>query len=112
MLRWITTAALGAFLMTFTACNTVHGFGKDMEQGGQKIQEKTGKNAQEWSFRSRIKTAGLHGKTGGCFMRQMYCVSAWSSCTDSLIPCDSAVGQASAHGNWERRIIRHCPYPV
>lgn len=48
MLRWIVTAALTLLLMTLPACNTVHGLGKDMEQGGQKIQEKTGKNAQEW----------------------------------------------------------------
>jgi predicted small secreted protein len=27
--------------MVFTACNTAHGFGEDMENAGQSIQEKT-----------------------------------------------------------------------
>lgn len=48
MLRWIATACLLTSLLALPACNTVHGFGKDLEQGGQRIQEKTGKNAQDW----------------------------------------------------------------
>jgi len=27
--------------VVFTACNTAHGFGEDMENAGQKVQDKT-----------------------------------------------------------------------
>lgn len=34
---------LMAAVLTLTACNTVHGFGKDLEKVGDQIQEKSKK---------------------------------------------------------------------
>ncbi len=48
MLRRIAILTLGLCLLALAGCNTMHGFGKDMERGGQKIQEKTGQKAQDW----------------------------------------------------------------
>jgi predicted small secreted protein len=42
MKKLIFTLLLGAALLTFVnGCNTVHGFGQDMEKAGDKIQEGT-----------------------------------------------------------------------
>ena len=48
MMRWIATFCLCLSLLTLVGCNTLHGFGKDVEKGGQKIQEKTAPKATDW----------------------------------------------------------------
>lgn len=37
----ILTLVLAGFATTLFGCNTAHGFGKDVENTGEKIQEKT-----------------------------------------------------------------------
>lgn len=34
-LGWL---AVGCLILTLSACNTMHGLGKDIERGGEKIQ--------------------------------------------------------------------------
>lgn len=43
MHKWI---AIGLLLSTLglTACNTMHGFGQDVERGGEKVQNAADKN--------------------------------------------------------------------
>lgn len=38
-LKFCLMLIIASFVLT--ACNTAHGFGKDVEEGGEKIQEKT-----------------------------------------------------------------------
>jgi predicted small secreted protein len=38
--RILATLTLLGLLGTIAGCNTMHGFGEDMERGGEKIQEK------------------------------------------------------------------------
>jgi len=38
--RFLSTLVLLGMLGTIAGCNTMQGFGKDMERGGEKIQEK------------------------------------------------------------------------
>ena len=38
--RILTGLALLAILATVAGCNTMHGFGQDIERGGEKIQDK------------------------------------------------------------------------
>jgi predicted small secreted protein len=38
--RILAALILLGMLGTIAGCNTMHGFGKDMEKGGEKIQEK------------------------------------------------------------------------
>lgn len=35
---WWGWLAIGGLLLTLSACNTMHGLGKDIERGGEKIQ--------------------------------------------------------------------------
>lgn len=39
--RILATLMLLGAIVTFAGCNTMHGFGQDMERGGEKIQEKS-----------------------------------------------------------------------
>ncbi len=39
--RFLALAVLAASMAALTACNTMHGAGKDMERGGEKIQDAT-----------------------------------------------------------------------
>ena len=39
--RILATLMLLGMLGTIAGCNTMHGFGQDMERGGEKIQEKS-----------------------------------------------------------------------
>ena len=39
--RVLLTVALIGVVTTFLGCHTAHGFGKDVERTGEKIQEKT-----------------------------------------------------------------------
>lgn len=48
LLRTGLLACLMAAALTMQACNTIHGAGKDIEKGGQLIQESTGQKAQDW----------------------------------------------------------------
>jgi entericidin B len=38
--RILTTLMLLGMLGTIAGCNTMHGFGQDVERGGEKIQDK------------------------------------------------------------------------
>ena len=38
--RILATLMLVGMLGTIAGCNTMHGFGQDMERGGEKIQDK------------------------------------------------------------------------
>ena len=40
--------ALVTCVLTAVGCNTVHGLGQDIEKGGQKLQDASGTQAQEW----------------------------------------------------------------
>jgi predicted small secreted protein len=40
----LTTLLITGLAVVFTGCNTMHGAGKDIERGGEKIQEKTDDN--------------------------------------------------------------------
>lgn len=40
--------ALFAFILTTAGCNTVNGLGQDIEKGGQKLQNVSGTQEQEW----------------------------------------------------------------
>jgi predicted small secreted protein len=39
----LTMMALVAWIALLTGCNTMHGLGTDIERGGEKIQDKSGK---------------------------------------------------------------------
>lgn len=39
--RILSLLILLGVLGTFAGCNTMHGFGQDMERGGEKIQDKS-----------------------------------------------------------------------
>lgn len=39
MYKTIAAALIAAFAMSLTACNTIGGAGKDIERGGEKIQD-------------------------------------------------------------------------
>ena len=41
--RILATMMLLGILGAIAGCNTMHGFGQDMERGGEKIQEKSAK---------------------------------------------------------------------
>lgn len=35
---WLGWVAIGGLVMILSGCNTMHGLGKDIERGGEKIQ--------------------------------------------------------------------------
>jgi entericidin B len=41
--RILAVAALIVFVCSLSACNTVHGLGKDIESGGKAIEKSSGK---------------------------------------------------------------------
>lgn len=43
MMRKFLAVAVVAWIAPLAGCNTMHGFGQDMERGGEKIQEKAKK---------------------------------------------------------------------
>lgn len=38
--RLFVCACIAGMTLTFSACNTIHGAGQDIERGGEKIQQK------------------------------------------------------------------------
>ncbi|WP_110650565.1 entericidin A/B family lipoprotein [Salinicola peritrichatus] len=38
MKRWVRVLLAGCLMLALSACNTMHGLGKDIERGGEKIQ--------------------------------------------------------------------------
>ena len=43
MKRLLMMIVLAAWIALLAGCNTMHGLGTDIERGGEKIQEKSGK---------------------------------------------------------------------
>ena len=48
MKTWILTMFAGAFALSLTSCNTIEGAGKDIERGGEKIQDAARKVRNDW----------------------------------------------------------------
>lgn len=46
--RLLLLVAICIALLTSVGCNTFNGLGKDIEKGGQKMQNASGTQAQEW----------------------------------------------------------------
>lgn len=44
MKKWMTTVSLAALALIAAACNTVEGFGQDVETAGDKIEETANSN--------------------------------------------------------------------
>lgn len=44
MKKWIIVIGLLISTLGLTACNTMHGFGQDVERGGEKVQNAADKN--------------------------------------------------------------------
>jgi predicted small secreted protein len=44
MKKTISVIGLVLFCLGLTACNTMHGFGQDVERGGEKVQNAADKN--------------------------------------------------------------------
>lgn len=48
MKKWIVPIVAGAFALSVTGCNTIAGAGKDIERGGEKIQDAARKVRNDW----------------------------------------------------------------
>src|SRR5665811_2072891 len=48
MKNWMVLIGAGAFAFSLTACNTIAGAGKDIERGGEKIQDASYKVRADW----------------------------------------------------------------
>ena len=46
--NWMVLIAAGAFAFALTGCNTMAGAGKDIERGGEKIQDAARKVRNDW----------------------------------------------------------------
>jgi predicted small secreted protein len=48
MKKWIVSLFVAAFALVLTGCNTMQGAGKDIERGGEKVQDAARKVRNDW----------------------------------------------------------------